>query len=77
METRKYDLSDYVMSMFRREKMGRTVIYFNIYVHVYLLQFLELRVSFNYLNHKSGSDFTKKTFFCEIGACKRKRKGIF
>lgn len=53
METRKYDLSDYVMSMFRREKMGRTVIYFNIYVHVYLLQFLELRVSFNYLNQQS------------------------
>lgn len=43
------------------KKMGRTVIYFNVYVHVYLLQFLELRVSFNYLNHKSGSDFTKKT----------------
>lgn len=35
------------------EKMGRTVIYFNIYVHVYLLQFLELRVSFNYLNQQS------------------------
>lgn len=42
------------------KKMGRTVIDFNVYVHVYLLQFLELRVSFNYLNHKSGSDFTKK-----------------
>lgn len=24
------------------KKMGRTVIYFNVYVHVYLLQFLEL-----------------------------------
>lgn len=42
------------------KKMGRTVIYFNIYVHVYLLQFLELRVSFNYLNQQSGSDFTKE-----------------
>lgn len=35
------------------KKMGRTVIYFNVYVHVYLLQFLELRVSFNYLNQQS------------------------
>lgn len=42
------------------KKMGRTVIYFNVYVHVYLLQFLELRVSFNYLNRQSGSDFTKE-----------------
>lgn len=35
MEIRKYDLLDYVMFMFRREKMGRIVIYFNVYVYVY------------------------------------------